>query len=226
MLRVFIGYDPRSALAYNVLQHSIVRHASKPVAIIPLILNQLPMKRCGLTQFTYSRFLVPYLCEFQGVAIFMDADMIVTGDIHELASYAEPDKYAVQVVKNQPRFEWPSMMLFNNQNCKTLSLENVDSDTFSPFKFEWGDVGDLPEEWNYCVGYKEPVASKLYHYTQGIPHWKETNDCFGAELWHKEKEAMLDTCEWEDLMGKSVHAQPVIMRLLKRYGQMVDVANN
>ena len=78
MLNVFIGYDPRQPVAYNVLQHSIVRHASEPVAITPLILKQLPIERRGLTEFTFSRFLVPYLCGFKGMAVFLDADMVVT----------------------------------------------------------------------------------------------------------------------------------------------------
>lgn len=66
MIRVFIGYDPRQPLAYNVMQHSIARHSSVPVAITPLILDQLPITRRGLTEFTYSRFLVPALCDFKG----------------------------------------------------------------------------------------------------------------------------------------------------------------
>ena len=68
MIRVFIGFDPRQPLAFNVCASSIVRAASKPVAITALTLKTLPIKRQGLTQFTYSRFLVPHLCNYEGRA--------------------------------------------------------------------------------------------------------------------------------------------------------------
>lgn len=58
-LRIFIGYDHRQAVAYNVLQFSLYRRSSRPLAISPLVLPTLPMKRQGLTPFTFSRFLVP-----------------------------------------------------------------------------------------------------------------------------------------------------------------------
>ena len=121
MNHVFIGYDPRQPLAYNVLQHSIVRHSSRPVAITPLILSQLPMKRRGLTEFTFSRFLVPYLCGFKGKALFLDADMVVTGDISEL--FEQDELYAVAVQQDQPKFEWPSVMFFNCGACIRLTPE-------------------------------------------------------------------------------------------------------
>src|SRR5437879_2363173 len=104
-LRIFIGYDPRQPIAYNVLQHSIIRHASRPVAITPLILAQLPIKRRGLTEFTYSRFLVPWLCHYQGQAVFLDSDMIVKGDIAELFFKFNAD---VAMMIEQAEFEWAS----------------------------------------------------------------------------------------------------------------------
>jgi hypothetical protein len=78
-MRIFIGVDPRSPISYNVLQWSIVRNASKPVQIVPLVLPQLPLKRRGLTEFTFTRYLPPYLCNYRGTSIFLDADMVVEG---------------------------------------------------------------------------------------------------------------------------------------------------
>jgi len=63
-LRIFIGYDHRQAVAYNVLQFSLFRRSSRPLSISPLVLPTLPMTRQGLTPFTFSRFLVPWLCDF------------------------------------------------------------------------------------------------------------------------------------------------------------------
>jgi lipopolysaccharide biosynthesis glycosyltransferase len=114
MLKVFIGYDHRQPISYNVLQHSVFRNSSKPVSITALKIDQLPIGRTGLTPFTFSRFLVPYLCDYKGWALFLDSDILVKGDIAELFNLSD-DKYTVMVSKNEKRFEWASVMLFNNE---------------------------------------------------------------------------------------------------------------
>ena len=111
-LRVFIGYDHRQAISYNVLQFSLFRRCSKPVAINPLFLPTLPLTRTGLTPFTYSRFLVPWLCGFQGWAMFLDIDYLCRADVAELFALTD-DRYAVMVSKNVKKFEWASMILFH-----------------------------------------------------------------------------------------------------------------
>jgi hypothetical protein len=217
--RVFIGYDPRQPLGYNVLQHSIVRYASEPVSITPLILSQLPLKRRGLTEFTFSRFLVPYLCDYVGTAIFMDADIVVKGDIVELFKTARPSEYSVQVMQDQPRFEWPSVMLFNNMCCRQLTPAYVDDEANNPYEFEWAKdrVGSFPAEWNHCVGYQTPKEAKLYHYTQGLPCWMETAGLPENGAWLEEHADLTKTVSWKELMGRSVHAKPVLKRLFEYY---------
>jgi putative alpha-1,2-mannosidase len=216
VLNVFIGYDPRQPLAYNVLQHSIFRHASVPVSITALKLDQLPISRRGLTEFTFSRFLVPYLCCYGGPAVFMDADVVVTGDIAEL--FAQSDtQYAVQVMQNQPQFEWPSVMLFNCYQAKKLTPEWVGDVANKPFKLDsWGKVGTFSDEWNHCVGYAEPrTNAKLYHYTQGIPIWNETRGLPEDAAWIEEYQLMTKTCGWSELMGGSVHAEATLKRWMQ-----------
>ena len=34
MINIFIGYDPREAVAYHVCANSVIRHASVPVSFI------------------------------------------------------------------------------------------------------------------------------------------------------------------------------------------------
>jgi hypothetical protein len=217
MNRVFIGYDPRQPLAYNVLQHSIHRHASKTVAVSPLILSQLPLKRRGLTDFTYSRFIVPHLCGYEGTAVFMDADIVVTGDINEL--FAQADGSAVQVMQDQQPFEWASVMLFNNAQCKTLTPEFIDDEANGLLDFKWAaKVGTFSEDWNHCVGYMEPKVANLYHYTQGLPCWHETRGLPEDGPWLDELKALTRTVSWQELMGESIHAKPVLRRMLSRYG--------
>ena len=215
--RIFIGYDPRQPVAYNVLQHSIARHSSVPVQITPLILRQLPIKRRGLTEFTYSRFLVPYLSGYVGKSVFMDADMVVTGDIKDLFDMINP-ACAVSVMQQQARFEWASVMAFSNSCCKSLTPAFIDDEKNPMFDFAWApSIGDLPAEWNHCVGYQEPKDAKLYHFTQGLPCFPETSGLPEDEVWGDEQNAMLSTVDWKSLMGSSVHAKPVLQRMFKKY---------
>jgi hypothetical protein len=217
MLRVFIGYDPRQPLAYNVLQHSIVRHASVPVAITPLILSQLPIKRRGLTEFTYSRFLVPWLCDYKGLAVFMDADMVVKDDI-KLLFDSWSNAGAVSVMKEQPQFEHASVMLFSCGQCRNLTPEFVDDPSNKMFDLAWAPtVGSIPQEWNHCVGYMEPKDAALYHYTQGLPCFPETRGLPEDQEWDEERRLLTNSVNWNDLMGRSIHREPVLRRMLSKY---------
>lgn len=216
MIRCFVGYDPRQPVAYNVLQHSIHRHAKGRVTVEPLMLDKLPIKRRGLTEFTYTRYLVPYLCGYEGAAVFMDADIVVTGDIAELFAQADP-RYAVQVMQEQPRFEWPSVMLFNNSLCDALTPQWIDSAESKPAELDWGEVGTLPPRWNHLVGTADPaIAANLYHYTQGLPCWEETRGRPEDDHWFEAYQQMNHTVGWRELMGGSVHAEPVIRRYMER----------
>lgn len=208
MLKVFIGYDHRQPISLNVLASSIYTRASQPVSITPLVLPQLPITREGLTPFTYSRFLVPYLCNYEGWALFLDLDMIVLDDIAKLFELKD-DKYAVMVSKNDLKFERASMMLFNCDKCRMLTPAFIES---SPrlHDISWVDdslVGDLPREWNHLVGYDAPREDpKLVHYTQGVPAFKETQLSEHADKWFLEHQKMNFVKPWLELMGNSVHA--------------------
>lgn len=212
MLRVFIGFDHRQPISYTVLQNSIFRYSSQPVSITPLVLNQLPIKRQGLTPFTYSRFLVPWLCEYEGWALFLDIDMLVQDDIVKLFEKCD-ERYALQIVKheNELAFERASVMLFNCNKCRTLTPTYInDPETKGLHSINWlrpQDVGALPEDWNHLVGYnKANPAAKLIHYTQGIPVHPEMGECEFKQEWLKEHAIANSTLPWMNLMGESVHA--------------------
>jgi len=106
MIKLFIGYDPRETVAYYVMSHSIITRASQPISIAPLSLKNLgPLmtrERNPLqsTDFSFSRFLTPYLCGYTGWSIFMDCDMLVLDDIAKLWELRD-ECYAVRVVKHQ-----------------------------------------------------------------------------------------------------------------------------
>lgn len=203
MKHIFIGVDVRQPIAYTALQSSIIARASEPVAITPLLIDSLPIERRGLTDFTFTRYLPPYLMGYKGTALFLDADMIVLDDICKLFDLAD-DKYAVQVVKAKDRFEWPSLMLFNCEKCTQLTPEYIETE--QPQNLKWGAVGELPKEWNHCVGYDEPNPSaKLIHYTMGIPAFKEVQHLERVDDWMQELQAANSTVSYETLMAKSVH---------------------
>ena len=141
-LSIFIGVDRRQPVSYHVLSHSIMSRASKPVQITPLMIDTLPIDRVGLTEFTYSRYLVPYLCNYEGRAIFMDADMLCLCDIAELFSVA--GSHAVSVVPVSRNFERPSLMVFNNASCGVLTPEFITAG--APNTLDWAShIGSLPK---------------------------------------------------------------------------------
>lgn len=212
-LNVFIGFDSRQPVAFQVLAHSISERSSVPVSITKLRLNQLPIRRRGLTEFTYSRFLVPWLCGYEGWSLFLDADMLVLGDVVDLFGLAD-SRHDVMVVRDQQMFEWPSLMLFNNERCRVLTPDFVDDVGNGLFDWRWAEsIGDLPREWNHCVGYAKPCEAKLVHFTQGIPCLPETAGCEYAGEWMAELMACNSTVSWGELMGNSVHAEHVARRV-------------
>jgi hypothetical protein len=219
MIRVFIGYDDREAAAFGVLAHSIHARASEPVAIAPVRLSELrsvyrrernPLQS---TDFSFSRFLTPWLCDYQGWAVFMDCDMLVLDDIAKLWRLRD-ERYAVQVVKHvhvpkeevkflgavQTKYEkknWSSVMLMNCAKCRALTPDYVNQASgLELHQFKWlaGDhlIGEIPHEWNHLVGYDAPRPdAKLVHYTIGGPYFEAYRDCEYAREWFAERDAML-----------------------------------
>ena len=222
-LRVFIGYDSREPVAYHVLAHSIQKRASWPVLIAPVALWQVesiykrPISQQS-TEFTYSRFLVPYLSNYSGYSVFIDSDMLCLGDVHELEwLLTEQPEASIAVVKHDyepkpgikflgnpqvayPRKNWSSVMVFNNVRCQHLTPDYVNQATGAQLhRFEWlrdQDIGELPLEWNYLVGeYSAGAKAKLLHYTQGGPWFPEYEDCDYADEWFAELDALLHPVE-------------------------------
>lgn len=212
MLKIFIGFDHRQPIAYTTLAFSLMKYASKPIAIIPLVLSTLPIDRQGLTPFTYSRFLVPWLCDYQGWAVFLDSDILALDDINQLMNFADNNKN-ILVSKNELRFEWSSVMLFNCEKCRVLTPGFV-QDAPQPHSLGWTKgIGELPARWNHLVGYDAPKEASLVHFTQGLPCFPETQDSEYGDAWRLHAREAMSALSWQELMGNSVHAEPVRKRL-------------
>ena len=214
IIPVFVGYDPREAIAFHTCVNSIIRHATQPVAIHPVALNLFrdysETHTDGSNHFIYTRFLVPYLMRWQGWAIFIDGDMIVRDDITKLWQPRETNK-DVMVVKHDyktrmpvkylgaknedyPRKNWSSVIVWNCNSFpnRRLTPEFVQKSTGSFLhRFSWLDderIGELPPEWNWLPDEYGPNSdAKLLHYTLGTPCFHEFADTPQADEWHRER---------------------------------------
>jgi len=219
MIRIFISYDPREAVAFHTLTQSLLARSSRPLSITPLALPHLsgimsrPRHPLQSTDFAFSRFLTPWLCGYEGWAIYMDCDMLVLDDIAKLWACRD-SRYAVLVVKQQQtvsesskffgapqtayeKKNWSSMMLFNNARCDKLTPEYVDTASgLQLHQFKWladdGLVGDLPARWNHLVGDSPPAGDvAVVHFTQGGPWFGPWRECDFSADWFAERARMV-----------------------------------
>lgn len=211
VLDVMIGYDRKEVVAYHVLCQSIVAQSSRPVRFTPIALPNLKgvFDRAPVsiqsTDFSFSRFLTPWLSGYEGWSLFMDCDMLVRGDIAELFALAD-ERYAVMVCQHdytphdavkflgqvQTRYEkknWSSVMLFNNARCRALTPEFVNTASgLELHQFKWlaGDeqIGALPLEWNWLVGeYPYNPDARNAHFTVGGPWFPAYAESDYADEW-------------------------------------------
>lgn len=211
MLDIYIGFDRQEIVAYHVLCESILERTSRPVRFTPVNLPALkpvfdrPMLPQQSSEFSFSRFLTPYLCGYQGWSLFMDCDMLARADFAELFALAD-DRYAVMVCKHDyvPRDEvkflnheqakyakknWSSVMLLNNARCRALTPEFVQAASgLQLHQFQWladpAEIGELPLEWNWLVGeYDYNPDARIAHFTRGGPYFRGYEDCDYADEW-------------------------------------------
>jgi len=217
MIRIFIGYDDRMPLLYSVLSHSLLSNSSQPLSITPIKLSNLEgvferdTDPNQSTQFSFSRFLTPYLSDYSGWSLFIDNDMVCLRDIAELWKLRD-ERYAVMCIKHDyeakegvkflgekqtsyPKKNWSSTMLFNNDRCRALTKDYVNSASgLELHQFKWlesdDSIGELPIDWNYLAGYypRENSNPGLIHYTDGGPYFSEFKNCDFADEWNKELE--------------------------------------
>ena len=211
---VFIGYDPREAVAFHVCVNSIIRQTKELISIRPLALNLLSHYQethtDGSNHFIYSRFLVPELMNYQGWAIFIDGDMILRDDISQLWNLRD-DKYDVMVVKhnyttrtsvkylgspnyNYPRKNWSSVILWNcsSPNNRCLTAKTIEQSTGAHLhRFAWLNdekIGSLPVEWNWLPDeFGVNKKAKLLHFTLGTPCFHDYADSPQSEEWFREQ---------------------------------------
>ena len=217
MINIFVGYDSKEKVAFNTLSYSILKNSTQPIAITPIYLENIKdtfvreRNNLSSTEFSFSRFIIPHLMNYQGWALFMDCDMLMKAAIAELWRLRD-DKYAVQVCQHDyipksatkflgqtqtvyPKKNWSSFMLMNCKKCTTLTPDYVNKASgLELHQFKWLEtedlIGDLPLEWNWLAEEYEPKEDiKNIHYTEGGPYFKGYEEIDYAKDWfeyHKE----------------------------------------
>jgi hypothetical protein len=143
----------------------------------------------------------------------MDCDMLCRADIAELVRSVERHgdkavlvcqhdyvpkterKFLNQVQTKYPRKNWSSLVLFNNERCRTLTPEYINGASgLELHRFAWVEdalIGSVPLEWNWLVGeYEYNAGAKLVHFTRGGPYFEDYRNCDYADEWFAEYEAM------------------------------------
>ena len=219
-LKIFIGYDPKEAVAFHVLSHSLLERSSKPISIVPINLRNLKNlysrqhDQRQSNEFSFSRFLVPYLCNYEGFGVYMDCDMLALGDISTVLNDID-ENHAVSVVKHDyeskvkvkylgnkqysyPRKNWSSFIVWNcaHPSNNTVNPDFIgDADAATLHRFLWlkdEEIGDLSVRWNWLVGeYDNPTEDiKVLHWTLGGPYFDDYSNTEFSDEWRKEFESM------------------------------------
>jgi hypothetical protein len=219
-IKIFIGVDSREPVTFSVLVQSILTRASRPVAIIPLTRRSIhreytrPRGPTEATEFSLTRFLVPYLSGYRGLSIFMDCDMLCRVDIGDVLIHplADPGR-AVYCCQHEyipkallkfdgheqtkyPRKNWSSFMIFDGARCQALTPELVNhAPGVDLHRFRWipdDQIGSLPLEWNHLVGEYDPRPdAKIIHFTNGAPCFPGYEQCEYAGEWWREYLSMV-----------------------------------
>lgn len=233
VIRIFIGFDHVESVAWHTMAHSILRQSSRPVALVPVNIANFKAfyhrardpKQSN--EFSFSRFLVPYLCNYEGYGIYFDCDQMLRTDVAEIftAIDKQSDK-AIYVVKHDyepgdqikylntvqykyPRKNWSSVMLWNAGHPANKAVTPEWVNTATPMelhRFSWlkdDEIGDLDVRWNWLVGeYAEPPADvKNVHWTLGGPYFKEYSDVDFSQEWFSENREMNYCAQREPLKG-------------------------
>jgi hypothetical protein len=223
MINLYIGHDERETVGTHVFLQSLLETSSVPVSVTPL---HKPMLRRafggdvgeGTNAFTMSRFLIPFLQDWRGTAIFMDgADMLMRGDIAELEAMRDPYR-AVQVVKHSystnaqrkyvgtsmeadnrdyARKNWASVMLINCAHYAWRRMTPsaiLKGNKLEALSFAWCPdqyIGGLPNDWNWLVDeYGPSESAKVLHWSLGIPLFTYYNGSPHADEYRRAHERL------------------------------------
>lgn len=149
-MKIYMGYDRREKLAYDVAEFTLKRYANRDVQVTPL--NIANLESAGLmyrvkkvvngqiydaisnapmsTEFAISRFLTPLLAQ-SGWALFVDSDVVFLDDVTRIMEHADA-KYAVMCVKHpsdtgaDSKMDGQVQTYYHRKNWSSVMLFNCD----------------------------------------------------------------------------------------------------
>jgi len=213
---IYIGYDPREDIAYEVCKFSI--ESRSVIDTRKLYSKDIDLyTRSGdrqSTDFTFTRFWVPYLSRYTGYSIFVDCDFLFLADPEELIDIAIADQSKAVWCAQHPRYipnshkkmdsmtqnsyyrkNWASLMVFNNAHpdCKQLRPEYLNNHKpgLDFHQFNWTEnIGSLSLDWNCLDDYYLLDNPKAIHYTDGGPWFDGYENTMYSDKWTEEYQKM------------------------------------
>ena len=214
MIPIYVGFDPREAIAYSVFCHSVLSRTKANVSFTPV---------CGAQEdasntFSKARFHIPEMQGYRGWAIWADGDMLCRADIQELWDLRKPGfdvmvvkhdyqtkhpvKYLGQRNEDYPCKNWSSVMLIDCGNAVWRrpvykDLLKGPAGLLHRFSFIEDDrIGELPKTWNWLASeYDHNPDAKIVHYTIGIPPFYPS--CDYSSEWFVEMKQMTHHEHWD-----------------------------
>lgn len=165
-VRIYLGSERHQFRAERAFLWSIERHRDPTRTYEIYLMRDLAGFSRGfwLTGFTNYRFAIPAFCEYQGRAIYNDADQVYLTDPAELFDQAMGDAGFLSINDRDT-----SVMLID---CERMAgaWNEVDVRSKSRKQLEavaraQGLWGDLEDGWNARDKEYDPATSKLVHFT-------------------------------------------------------------
>ena len=210
-MRIFIGHDSKYPQATDVCVKSIRDNGFTGDI---QILDKQQLTKDGVysrrdvkgesTEFSFTRFYVPMLMHYNGIAMFCDNDFLWQCNPEELLQYIKGEKIAVvkhedytpisnkmDGIKNKsyPRKNWSSLIIYNCSKLKHLTKEYLDNASpadLHQFKFMCDCcIGEIPKMYNCLVGHYDCSEAKALHYTNGGPWFDQYKNSEKASAWWK-----------------------------------------
>ena len=157
MIRCYVGYDPRDDNAYKVCTRSLRKNASVPVEIIPLYDWELRKK--GIY--------------YRGYRMDGSGQMYDDKDNRPFSTQFSFTRFTVPLLEDYGS-EWVMFMdadMMWRSDITIYCANNMSGEWLHSLVWmREEDIGELPEEWNYLVGYSNPdINPKIVHHTLGTP---------------------------------------------------------
>lgn len=210
-MNIYIGWDSKYSIASSVCKKSILMNTNHQYECHYLKRDEIKgftrREPNESTEFTFTRFLVPLLNNWEGYAVFCDNDFLFLDNISRMLMKINPHK-AVSVVKhkykpkdktkmndkpqiNYPRKNWSSLMVWNcsHPSNKVLTLDYINKSSASDLhEFRWlknNEIGEIDYTWNYLTDWYTEGEPKALHFTTGGPWLKGYENAKYANDWHR-----------------------------------------